>query len=98
MGFPIVRNEEGNEPKYCYCNDVSYGEMVACDNESCEREWFHLKCAGLSRAPDENSEFFLLGSDEDYANVLCPAKWYCEDCKISMKENSKRSRPVSRRE
>ena len=90
--------EEGNEPKYCYCNDVSYGEMVACDNESCEREWFHLKCAGLSRAPDENSEFFLLGSDEDYANVLCPAKWYCDDCKISMKENSKRSRPVSRRE
>jgi hypothetical protein len=49
--------EEGNEPKYCYCNDVSYGEMVACDNENCEREWFHLKCAGLSRAPDENSKF-----------------------------------------
>jgi hypothetical protein len=49
--------EESNEPKYCYCNDVSYGEMVACDNESCAREWFHLRCAGLSRAPDENSEF-----------------------------------------
>ncbi|CAG8508703.1 3685_t:CDS:2, partial [Acaulospora morrowiae] len=22
-----------NEPLYCYCNNVSYGEMVACDNE-----------------------------------------------------------------
>lgn len=44
------------EPKYCYCNDVSYGEMVACDNEACAREWFHLKCAGLVRAPDENSK------------------------------------------
>ena len=54
--------DEGNdnEPKYCYCNDVSYGEMVACDNEACEREWFHLKCAGLTRAPDENSESFPL--------------------------------------
>jgi hypothetical protein len=31
--------------------------MVACDNEECEREWFHLKCAGLTRAPDENSKF-----------------------------------------
>lgn len=22
-----------NEPRYCYCKSVSYGEMVACDNE-----------------------------------------------------------------
>lgn len=22
-----------NEPKYCYCRQVSFGEMVACDNE-----------------------------------------------------------------
>eukprot|EP00871_Galdieria_phlegrea_P003079 jgi/Galph1/3772/GphlegSOOS_G2403.1 len=21
-----------NEPRYCYCNQVSYGEMIACDN------------------------------------------------------------------
>lgn len=51
------------EPKYCYCNDVSYGEMVACDNEACAREWFHLKCAGLVRAPDENSKFSPLPSN-----------------------------------
>lgn len=52
--------EESNEPKYCYCNDVSYGEMVACDNEACPREWFHLRCAGLSKAPDENSKLTLV--------------------------------------
>jgi hypothetical protein len=61
-----VEEEDGaedgadGEPKYCYCNDVSYGEMVACDNEACAREWFHLKCAGLVRAPDENSKFYTL--------------------------------------
>jgi inhibitor of growth protein 3 len=22
-----------NEPRYCVCNQVSYGDMVACDNE-----------------------------------------------------------------
>lgn len=22
-----------NEPLYCYCQQVSYGEMVACDND-----------------------------------------------------------------
>ena len=24
---------------YCYCDGVSYGEMIACDDENCEREW-----------------------------------------------------------
>ncbi|CCM06380.1 uncharacterized protein FIBRA_08639 [Fibroporia radiculosa] len=28
-----------NEPRYCYCNQVSYGEMIACDRDGCEREW-----------------------------------------------------------
>jgi hypothetical protein len=29
----------GDEHTYCYCNGVSYGEMVACDRENCAREW-----------------------------------------------------------
>ncbi|KAI7897502.1 uncharacterized protein BX663DRAFT_528055 [Cokeromyces recurvatus] len=40
-----------NEPKYCYCNQVSYGDMVACDGESCEKEWFHYACVGLAEPP-----------------------------------------------
>jgi len=46
--------EEGeeNEPRYCYCNEVSYGFMVACDNENCPRQWFHIRCTGLREAPD----------------------------------------------
>lgn len=27
------RDENENEPLYCYCRQVSYGEMVACDGE-----------------------------------------------------------------
>jgi len=43
---------EGNdEPRYCYCNEVSYGEMVACDNDNCAKQWFHLRCVGLKDAP-----------------------------------------------
>ncbi len=26
-------NMDPNEPRYCICNNVSYGDMVACDNE-----------------------------------------------------------------
>lgn len=46
--------DEDGEPRYCYCDQVSYGEMVACDMERCPREWFHLDCVGLTRAPRGN--------------------------------------------
>lgn len=49
-------DEDGDEPRYCYCNGVSYGEMVACDAEGCKREWFHLGCVGLKVAPKGNGE------------------------------------------
>jgi hypothetical protein len=65
----------GDEVRYCYCNGVSYGEMVACDRENCAREWyflllrrltkrFHLECAELAAPPK--------------------GKWYCRDCKKIM--------------
>ncbi|KAJ8373604.1 hypothetical protein SKAU_G00041840 [Synaphobranchus kaupii] len=40
-----------NEPRYCICNQVSYGEMVGCDNQDCPIEWFHYGCVGLAEAP-----------------------------------------------
>lgn len=44
-------NAGEDEEKYCYCQGVSYGEMVACDNKDCPREWFHLECIGLKSVP-----------------------------------------------
>ncbi|PFH47673.1 hypothetical protein AMATHDRAFT_151541 [Amanita thiersii Skay4041] len=40
-----------SERLYCYCRKVSFGEMIACDNSKCEREWFHLECVGLEEPP-----------------------------------------------
>ncbi|KAI9512609.1 hypothetical protein F5148DRAFT_1273570 [Russula earlei] len=37
---------------YCWCQVGSYGDMVACDDNECEREWFHLGCIGLEVAPE----------------------------------------------
>jgi len=41
---PILEAEDvdPNEERYCICGDVSYGTMIACENEACEKEWFHL--------------------------------------------------------
>ncbi|PVI00351.1 hypothetical protein DM02DRAFT_614445 [Periconia macrospinosa] len=51
-------DEDGEEPLYCYCNQVSFGSMVACDNDSCPREWFHLPCVKLDRAPSGRTKWF----------------------------------------
>ncbi|KAH9033459.1 hypothetical protein EDB84DRAFT_1488648 [Lactarius hengduanensis] len=41
--------DEDNEDKtlYCFCQKMSYGEMVACDNAECAYQWFHLPCVNL---------------------------------------------------
>ncbi|KAF9469605.1 hypothetical protein BDZ94DRAFT_1206243 [Collybia nuda] len=43
---------DGDDRTYCFCDGVSYGEMIACDDAQCEREWFHLACIGLTVPPD----------------------------------------------
>lgn len=40
-----------NEPTYCTCNRVSFGEMVGCDSQDCKVEWFHFECVGLTTPP-----------------------------------------------
>lgn len=40
-----------NEPTYCLCHQVSYGEMIGCDNSDCLIEWFHFGCVGLTTKP-----------------------------------------------
>ena len=46
--------EDGpGQERYCYCDGPSYGAMVGCDGDHCVREWFHLDCVGLSRAPSK---------------------------------------------
>ncbi|KAK1834654.1 hypothetical protein QBC39DRAFT_20334 [Podospora conica] len=47
-----------NEPRYCICNQVSYGEMVGCDADGCPREWFHLECVGLEVAPKGKAKWY----------------------------------------
>lgn len=33
---------DGDDRTYCFCDRVSYGEMIACDDSQCEREWVCL--------------------------------------------------------
>jgi len=50
-GTPEQEWYDPSEPRYCICNQVSYGDMVACDNEDCPYEWFHYPCVGIEAPP-----------------------------------------------
>ena len=84
-----------NEPRYCYCHGISYGEMVGCDGKECQREWFHLSCVGLEKAPGKNGKYFLevlilSGLYMTCVTVLtilfALVKWYCDECKGNIKD------------
>ena len=47
-----------DEPRYCTCGDVSWGTMIACDNDDCEKEWFHLTCVGLAELPPRRTKWY----------------------------------------
>jgi hypothetical protein len=49
---PDTEDEETRE--YCFCRTLSYGQMIACENDQCPYEWFHLECVGLKEPPSES--------------------------------------------
>uniref|UniRef100_A0A0K0DBU3 Inhibitor of growth protein n=1 Tax=Angiostrongylus cantonensis TaxID=6313 RepID=A0A0K0DBU3_ANGCA len=50
-----ISEEEGesddSKRKWCFCNEKSYGDMVACDNKACPYQWFHYPCVNISSTP-----------------------------------------------
>ncbi|WVQ96473.1 hypothetical protein IAU59_003578 [Kwoniella sp. CBS 9459] len=53
MDMPEGQEGEADDTIYCICQQKSYGEMIGCDNEKCEYEWFHVKCVDITGpAPD----------------------------------------------
>jgi hypothetical protein len=55
MGQSVVVKEDddaGDDRKYCFCNNVSWGNMVGCDNDDCKYEWFHWSCVGIDKEPE----------------------------------------------
>jgi inhibitor of growth protein 3/inhibitor of growth protein 4/inhibitor-of-growth protein 1 len=58
LKIPAQAQADPNEPRYCYCNQVSYETMIACDNDACKLEWFHLPCTGLSAIPSSTKKWY----------------------------------------
>ncbi|KAJ5239937.1 hypothetical protein N7468_004556 [Penicillium chermesinum] len=54
----VLEQIDANEPRYCICGDVSFGTMICCENQDCDREWFHLDCVGLSEVPSRTAKWY----------------------------------------
>ncbi|KAN0097205.1 hypothetical protein V8E55_001651 [Tylopilus felleus] len=47
--------DDGDDKElYCFCQKLSYGEMIACDNPVCPYQWFHLPCVNLKQPLPES--------------------------------------------
>lgn len=51
--FDEVIQDDGitDETTYCICQQISYGEMIFCENDTCPIEWFHFSCVDLTAKP-----------------------------------------------
>ena len=47
-----------DEPTYCTCRQVSFGEMIACDNDACPIEWYHQSCVGFKPSEKFSKSWF----------------------------------------
>ena len=57
-GLDTGTGAEGEDEIYCICRQVSFGNMVGCDNPDCKIEWFHYGCVGLKEPPDPKSSWY----------------------------------------
>lgn len=54
----IETSGDGEDEIYCICRQVSFGNMIGCDNPDCKIEWFHYECVGLKEPPDPKSSWY----------------------------------------
>lgn len=50
--------DDADNTLYCLCQRVSFGEMIACDNDDCRFEWFHWSCVGITATPKDNEVWY----------------------------------------
>ena len=80
---------EGDDRTYCVCDRVSYGEMIACDDANCEREWVRLSVEKMSSRLWSN--YCCLQFHLACIGLTVPPEgtWFCEACRAKQR-NAKR--------
>ena len=59
-----------DEEAYCLCGEENTLEMIGCDSNICEYEWFHYHCVGFTDETIPEAE----------------VEWICDHCKEKSKK------------
>lgn len=78
-----------DEPTYCLCDQISYGEMILCDNDLCPIEWFHFSCVALTTKP--KGKWFCPKCRGDRPNVMKPKAQFLKELERYNKEKEEKA-------
>lgn len=78
-----------DEPTYCLCDQISYGEMICCDNDLCPIEWFHFSCVSLSTKP--KGKWFCPKCRGDRPNIMKPKAQFLKELERYNKEKEEKA-------
>lgn len=57
---PLEGDDDADKTLYCFCQRVSFGEMIACDAPDCEHEWVCSESLTSCRRSSQADCFSLL--------------------------------------
>ncbi|GBP42206.1 Inhibitor of growth protein 1 [Eumeta japonica] len=78
-----------DEPRYCLCDQISFGEMILCDNDLCPIEWFHFSCVSLSTKP--KGKWFCPKCRGDRPNVMKPKNQFLKELERYNREKEEKA-------
>ncbi|XP_050680640.1 inhibitor of growth protein 1 [Leptidea sinapis] len=78
-----------DEPRYCLCDQISFGEMILCDNDLCPIEWFHFSCVSLSIKP--KGKWFCPKCRGDRPNVMKPKGQFLKELERYNREKEEKA-------
>ncbi|XP_060531142.1 inhibitor of growth protein 1 isoform X2 [Cylas formicarius] len=78
-----------DEPTYCLCDQISFGEMIMCDNDLCPIEWFHFSCVTLTTKP--KGKWFCPKCRGDRPNVMKPKAQFLKELEKYNKEKEEKA-------
>lgn len=78
-----------DEPTYCLCDQISFGEMILCDNDLCPIEWFHFSCVSLTTKP--KGKWFCPNCRGDRPSVMKPKQQFLKELERYNREKEEKS-------
>lgn len=86
---PMEETIDPDEPTYCLCDQISFGEMILCDNDLCPIEWFHFSCVSLTTKP--KGKWFCPNCRGERPSVMKPKQQFLKELERYNREKEEKS-------